>query len=154
MPDHIPLLVIVMVAIMIFMAVINMLSHMYNLNGIKSKTVGDGQHGTSRWATTPEIKRMYRFIKFTPKKWREQAKNGEEPTIERKPSLLLIIRNKIRARKGLPEIEVPIEKVPQGIVVGCSNSNEAIVDTGDVHALMLGAAGVGKTAFWLYPCIE
>lgn len=154
MPDHIPLLVIFMVAIMIFMAVINMVSHMYNLNGIKSKTVGDGQHGTSRWATTPEIKRMYRFIKFTPKKWREQAKNGEEPTIERKPSLLLIIRNKIRARKGIPEIELPIEKVPQGIVVGCSNNNEAIVDTGDVHALMLGAAGVGKTAFWLYPCIE
>ena len=154
MPDHIPLLVIVMVAIMILMAVINMVSHMYNLNGIKSRTVGDGQHGTSRWATTPEIKRMYRFIKFTPKKWREQAKNGEEPTIERKPSPLLIIRNKIRAKKGIPEIELPIEKVPQGIVVGCSNSNEAIVDTGDVHALMLGAAGVGKTAFWLYPCIE
>ena len=29
-----------------------------------------------------------------------------------------------------------------------------MVDTGDVHALMIGAAGVGKTAFWLYPCIE
>ncbi len=57
-------------------------------------------------------------------------------------------------RKGLPEIELPAEKVPQGIVVGCSGNNEAIVDTGDVHALMLGAAGVGKTAFWLYPCIE
>ena len=99
MPDHIPLLVIVMVAIMILMAVINMVSHMYNLNGIKSKTVGDGQHGTSRWATTPEIKRMYRFIKFTPKKWREQAKNGESPTIERMPSLRLKIRNKIRVRK-------------------------------------------------------
>lgn len=29
-----------------------------------------------------------------------------------------------------------------------------MVDTGDVHALMIGAAGVSKTAFWLYPCIE
>lgn len=29
-----------------------------------------------------------------------------------------------------------------------------MVDTGDVHVLMIGAAGVGKTAFWLYPCIE
>ena len=29
-----------------------------------------------------------------------------------------------------------------------------MVDTGDVHALMIGAAGVGKTAYWLYPCIE
>lgn len=29
-----------------------------------------------------------------------------------------------------------------------------MVDTGDVHVLMIGAAGVGKTAFWLYSCIE
>ena len=29
-----------------------------------------------------------------------------------------------------------------------------MIDTGDVHVLMIGAAGVGKTAFWLYPCIE
>ena len=25
------------------------LSHYYTLSGIKSKTVGDGQHGTARW---------------------------------------------------------------------------------------------------------
>ena len=45
----------------------------------------------------------------------------------------------------------------QGIVVGCTNSKggtTALIDTGDVHALMIGAAGVGKTAYWLYPCIE
>ena len=30
----------------------------------------------------------------------------------------------------------------------------ALIDTDDVHALMIGAAGVGKTAYWLYPCIE
>lgn len=29
-----------------------------------------------------------------------------------------------------------------------------MIDTGDVHALMIGAAGVGKTAYWLYPCLE
>ena len=49
------------------------------------------------------------------------------------------------------------EAVPQGIVVGCKggkNNTIAMVDTGDVHALMIGAAGVGKTAYWLYPCIE
>ena len=28
------------------------------------------------------------------------------------------------------------------------------VDTGDVHCLMIGAAGVGKTAHFLYPNIE
>ena len=45
----------------------------------------------------------------------------------------------------------------QGIVVGCeSRGNEtlALVDSGDVHCMMIGAAGVGKTAFWLYPNIE
>lgn len=45
----------------------------------------------------------------------------------------------------------------QGIVVGCKShrgGTTALVDTGDVHALMIGAAGVGKTAYWLYPCIE
>ena len=42
----------------------------------------------------------------------------------------------------------------RGIVVGCTGNTTAMVDTGDVHVLMIGAAGVGKTAFWLYPCIE
>ena len=45
----------------------------------------------------------------------------------------------------------------QGIIVGCeSRGNEtlALVDSGDVHCMMIGAAGVGKTAFWLYPNIE
>ena len=71
MPDKAPILVVVMVAIMMFMVVINMVGHIYNLNGIKSKTVGDGQHGTSRWATGSEIRRMYRFVRFTPKKCRQ-----------------------------------------------------------------------------------
>lgn len=47
--------------------------------------------------------------------------------------------------------------MPQGIIVGCRGGKKniaALVDTGDVHALMIGAAGVGKTAYWLYPCIE
>lgn len=34
------------------------------------------------------------------------------------------------------------------------STTTAMVDTGDVHTLMIGAAGVGKTAYWLYPCIE
>ena len=46
------------------------------------------------------------------------------------------------------------QALPQGIIVGCEGNTTALVDTGDVHVLMIGAAGVGKTAFWLYPCIE
>lgn len=44
----------------------------------------------------------------------------------------------------------------QGTVVGCSGGKNttALVDPGDVHTLMIGAAGVGKTAYFLYPNIE
>ena len=34
---------------------ITLIAHIYNLNNIKSKTVGDGQHGTARWANKAEI---------------------------------------------------------------------------------------------------
>lgn len=109
---------------------ITLLAYVYSLNNIKSKTVGDGQHGTARWMTKGEQRKIYKHIPFTPKKWREQAKNGKTPTGEDGKAL------------------------PQGIVVGCTGNTTAMVDTGDVHVLMIGAAGVGKTAFWLYPCIE
>lgn len=154
MPEGISTLIIVMALMMAILGAISMLGHFYNLNGIKSKTVGDGQHGTSRWATKSELRRMYRYIPFTPQKWREQAARGEQPTVENGVSVLLKLRNFIRRKRHKPEIVEPEQPVPQGLVVGCGKKNTAIVDTGDVHALMLGAAGVGKTAFWLYPCIE
>ena len=122
---------------------VTLLNHFYNLNNIKSKTVGDGQHGTARWATKKEIRQTYKHIPFTPKRWREQAKNGKTPTVARAV--------KRRKKKGK---DVEEQVVPQGIVIGCQGNTTALVDTGDVHVLMIGAAGVGKTAFWLYPCIE
>ena len=115
------------------LGILSFAEHFYNLDGIKSKTVGDGQHGTARWATQKEIQRTYRQVPFTPDRWRRQAQEGETPT---DPS-------------GKP--------LPQGIIVGCGGRRKhtlALVDPGDVHVLMIGAAGVGKTAFWLYPCIE
>lgn len=46
--------------------------------------------------------------------------------------------------------------VIQGIIVGCTGDDItiALIDDQDVHGLMVGAAGVGKTAFFLYPNIE
>ena len=127
---------------------ITLLAHIYNLNNIKSKTVGDGQHGTARWATKSEIHKTYQHIPFTPEKWRKQAEKGQTPTA-------VHIAKKSLFRKDQDE---PTEQaLPQGIVVGCSGGKfgtTALVDTGDVHVLMIGAAGVGKTAYWLYPCIE
>ena len=121
-----------------------MFSYIYNLNRIKSKTVGDGQHGTARWATKSEEHKIYKHVPFTPKKWRKQAKEGITPTMSVVPKGL-----PFKKKKGITE-----QPLPQGIVVGCKGNTTAMVDTGDVHVLMIGAAGVGKTAFWLYPCIE
>lgn len=124
---------------------ITLLAHIYNLNSIKSKTVGDGQHGTARWATKSEIRKIYRHIPFTPEKWRKQAMNNKTPTYTR------IVKKKLFKKNSDKMIEEPL---PQGIVVGCIGNTTAMIETGDVHVLMIGAAGVGKTAFWLYPCIE
>lgn len=136
----ITILIIAATAMACTLGGVSLLAHVYTLNNIKSKTVGDGQHGSARWATKSEIKRVYRHIPFTPNKWRKQARNGEKPTYTG------------GKRKRTRE-----EELPQGIIVGCKGGKKnttAMVDTGDVHALMIGAAGVGKTAYWLYPCIE
>ena len=42
-----------------------------NLDHIKSKTVGDGQHGTARWATKKEIQQTFKHIPFRPEAWRK-----------------------------------------------------------------------------------
>ena len=141
MPGIVTLIVVAAIMFSVI-GIVTVASRMYNLNHIKSKTVGDGQHGTARWATKPEIKKIYRHIPFTPEKWREQAKNGQTPSFS----------HKVRQTK----LEFVEEPLPQGIVVGCEGKRKttALIDTGDVHVLMIGAAGVGKTAFWLYPCIE
>lgn len=136
----ITILIIAATAMACTLGGVSLLAHVYTLNSIKSKTVGDGQHGSARWATKSEIKRVYRHIPFTPDKWRKQALNGEKPTY------------RLTNRKKSIE-----EELPQGIIVGCKGGKKnttAMVNTGDVHALMIGAAGVGKTAYWLYPCIE
>ena len=104
---------------------ISLASHLYGLNGIKSKTVGNGQHGTARWASKGEIDKTYTRVNYEPQKWRTDEKSRPKA---------------------------------QGIVVGCETVSKkqtlGLVDTGDVHCMMIGAAGVGKTAFWLYPNIE
>lgn len=130
----IAILIVAAIGMFALLTGIPLITHMYNLNHIKSKTVGDGQHGTARWATKREIHKTYQHIPYTPEQWRKEAAEGKTPTL-----------------KGSNK------PLPQGIVVGCTggkHNTTAMIDTGDVHALMIGAAGVGKTAYWLYPCIE
>lgn len=125
-------LILAAVVMFTILGFISLLAHIYNLNNIKSKTVGDGQHGTARFADKREIRKTYKQVPFTPKLWRKQAESGETPST------------------------VDGKDLPQGIVVGCRGKAEtiALVDDQDVHALMIGAAGVGKTAYFLYPNIE
>lgn len=117
-----------MVAVLFFIVYA---SQRHDLNGIKDRTVGHGQHGTARWATKQEVKRIYHHVPFTPAQWRKSAQNGDAPTAAGKP-------------------------LPQGIILGCKGGKNttAIVDSDDVHVLMIGASGVGKTAFFLYPNLE
>ena len=50
--------------------IITTIGNQYSLNRIKNKTVGQGQHGTARWATKREVKQTYKHIDFQPSKWR------------------------------------------------------------------------------------
>lgn len=60
---------------------LSLLAHYYTLNGIKSRTVGDGQHGTARFATKKEIQRTYKRIPFRPKAWRKAKELPKEQGI-------------------------------------------------------------------------
>lgn len=115
-------LLALMAACLVIFAIIVSVLDSRGINSIKSKAVGDGQHGTARWATKPEIRQTFSSLPFEPELWRQG--------------------------KDLPKV--------QGTVIGCHGKIDttALVDTGDVHSLMIGAAGVGKTAYFLYPNIE
>jgi len=49
---------------------LSLLGDHYTLNNIKSKTVGDGQHGTARWATDAELRKTYALVPFQVPDWR------------------------------------------------------------------------------------
>lgn len=58
---------------------LSLLAHYYTLDGIKSRTVGDGQHGTARFATEKEIKDTYAQVPYEPERWRRgEALPGEQ----------------------------------------------------------------------------
>lgn len=82
---------------------ITLIAHIYNLNNIKSKTVGDGQHGTARWANKAEMRKTYRHIPFTPKKWRKQAKQNQTPTMTAIASRKLLRKKTEPTEEALPQ---------------------------------------------------
>ena len=156
-----------------FLLVVSFLSKNYSLNNFKNKTVGDGQHGTARWATPKEIHTTYHVVPFRPRRWRK----GEElPTVQ---GIILgsMGGRKRRAKKGaisqathklLERLRRPtagkkeqrkpkkkktaISKIKN--VVEDQQDVRALVDSDDIHCLMIGASGVGKTAYFLYANLE
>ena len=116
-------LILLLAAVFGALVAIAAFSNRGSLDSIKSKDVGDGQHGTARWATPVEVRKTFRSVPFQPALWRQ--------------------------KKGLPEV--------QGLVLGCEGKPgrlTALVDCDDIHCLMIGASGVGKTAYFLYPNLE
>ena len=70
MPESVTPLIAVGVVIVLFIVLLSALTNNCSLNGIKSKTVGDGQHGTARWATTQEVKKTFANVPFDVASWR------------------------------------------------------------------------------------
>ena len=117
------MLILVCGSMLTILGLISAASHMYNLNGIKSKTVGDGQHGAARFATGQELLRTFKKVPYNPDHWRELGPRSTEL------------------------------KLPQGVIVGCKNKSSlvfqpgrkwpfrirrqtyALVDTADVHTM-------------------
>ena len=74
MPESVVPLIAVGVVIVLFIVLLSVLTNNYSLNGIKSKTVGDGQYGTARWATDQEIRKAYVTVPFDVASWRAGKK--------------------------------------------------------------------------------
>ena len=153
-----------------FLLVVSFLSKNYSLNNFKSKTVGDGQHGTARWATPREISKTYRTVPFRPRRWR---KREELPTeqglvlgsvggrnhkseggflLKTSRKLLEKLRRSVEGKRKTKKKSKALSKVKK--MIEEQRDIRALVDSDDVHCLMIGASGVGKTAFFLYPNLE
>ncbi len=112
-----------------------------SLDHKKMRQTGDGQHGTARWSTKQEMRDTFTSVDYRPDLWRqgeclpeaqgivvhcEAVKGDDEGGV----------RSKIRSR------------------ISDDNYLRCYVDDDDVHMLLIGASGIGKTANFLYPNIE
>ena len=156
--------------LMAFLLVVSFLSKNYSLNNFKSKTVGDGQHGTARWATPKEISKTYRTVPFRPRRWRKgeelpteqglvlgsvggrnhKSRGGFLLKISRR--LLEKLRRPVEGKRKTKKKSKALSKVKK--MIEEQRDIRALVDSDDIHCLMIGASGVGKTAFFLYPNLE
>ena len=142
---------------LLLLAVVTRFSGQGSLNNIKSKTVGDGQHGTARWATKKEIRQTYAHVPFQPERWR---KGKDLPQVQ--GLVLGCVGGKPDGNAGtVEEIAYVAQKFASSLLPKGKKGKRkagqimtALVDGDDIHCLMIGASGVGKTAYFLYPNME
>ena len=154
--------------LLVFLLTVSFFSQRYSLNNIKSKTVGDGQHGTAHWATPKEIRGTYHVVPFRPRRWRKGIDLPQEQGVilgsmggvkkkrsDRATRLPDKVLEKLR-RPAAPRREPKQEKKRSRVTDFIEEQQDirALVDSDDIHCLMIGASGVGKTAYFLYPNLE
>ena len=106
---------------LLLLAAVSFLSQRYSLDQIKSKTVGDGQYGSARWATPGEIRKTYVQVPFRVSAWRRGIKR---PTAQ----------GLVVGSVGPPSAGKKQSFLKRGRIY-------ALVDCDDVHLLMIGASG-------------
>lgn len=124
-----------------------------SLNDIENKAVGQGQYGSAAWATHDELEETFKKVLYDPRNWR-RGKNlptaqglivhCEESTADfgdfeqKQPGAAANLKQRLFGKKNV-ETEKRLY---------------CYVDDSDVHTLLIGASGIGKTASFLYPNIE
>ena len=116
------------------------------------------------------ISKTYRTVPFRPRRWRK----GEDlPTVQglvlgsvggrnhkseggfllkTSRKLLEKLRRPVEGKRKMKKKAKALSKVKK--MIEEQRDIRALVDSDDVHCLMIGASGVGKTAFFLYPNLE
>ena len=157
--------------LLVFLLAVSFFSQRYSLNNIKSKTVGDGQHGTARWATPKEIRSTYHVVPFRPRRWRKGIDLPKEQGVilgsmggakQKQPGRAARLPDKVLEklrRPAAPKRETKRKKQEKKRsrvkdFIEEQQDIRALVDSDDIHCLMIGASGVGKTAYFLYPNLE
>ena len=157
--------------LLVFLLAVSFFSQRYSLNNIKSKTVGDGQHGTARWATPKEIRSTYHVVPFRPRRWRKGEDLPKEQGVilgsmggakKKRPDRTARLPDKVLEKLRRPAApkrktkRMKSEKKRSRVKDFIEEQQDirALVDSDDIHCLMIGASGVGKTAYFLYPNLE
>ena len=157
--------------LLVFLLAVSFFSQRYSLNNIKSKTVGDGQHGTARWATPKEIRSTYHVVPFRPRRWRKGEDLPKEQGVilgsmggakKKRPDRTARLPDKVLEKLRRPAApkrktkRMKSEKKRSRVKDFIEEQQDirAPVDSDDIDCLMIGASGVGKTAYFLYPNLE